>query len=108
MVHAHENLAARILANIFIWSFLFVPVVVLIYIKDWSFGLANSYLMFALGFGQLGIKVFALQWIFAFIISGILFFFSIVIATGSTLANIVEEPEQVPGVNNENAPLLPS
>ncbi|ODV59776.1 DUF1774 domain-containing protein [Ascoidea rubescens DSM 1968] len=108
MFHFHENLAARILANIFIWNFLFVPVFVLVTIKDWSFGLANSYLMFALGFGQLGIKVFALQWIFAFIISAVLFFFSVVVATGSTLANIGDGDEHVPGTNTENAPLLPS
>ena len=51
-------------------SFLFRGVLLLF--NDWAIGFTNAYLMFALAFGQLSTKVFALQWIFAFVIAGIL------------------------------------
>ena len=42
-------------------SFLFQGVLLLF--NDWAIGFTNAYLMFALAFGQLSTKVFALQWI---------------------------------------------
>ncbi|KAG7663981.1 uncharacterized protein J8A68_002482 [[Candida] subhashii] len=73
MCHVEEKLWARILANIFIWDFLLIGAIFLFLFRDWASGLSISYLMLALGFRQLATKIFALQWIFAFVISGVLF-----------------------------------
>lgn len=95
MLHIHK-LFGRILANVFIWDFLLVPGVFLLLFNDWAIGFSNAYLMFALAFGQLATKVFALQWIFAFIIAGILTVWSFVsFAVGGLREEI-----------GENAPLL--
>ncbi|CAI5757266.1 unnamed protein product [Candida verbasci] len=91
-----HKLWGRILANVFIWEFLLVPGIHLLLFNDWGVGFSTSFLMFALGWGQLGTKVFALQWIFAFVISGIL-------AVWSFIAMIVGSARQYTG---ENAPLL--
>lgn len=52
--------------------------------------------MFALAFGQLATKVFALQWIFAFVIAGIL----VVWSAGSMIIGGVRQ------ASGESAPLL--
>lgn len=91
-----HKLFGRIIANVLIWDFLLVPLVFIILFNDWGVGLSSTLLMFGLGLGQLLVKVFALQWIFAFVISGILFLFS-VIAMATTSFVIVEiETEQAP------------
>lgn len=73
MFNVEEKLWARILANIFIWDFFLLGIIFVYLFRDWASGLSTSYLMLALGFGQLGIKAFALQWIFAFVIAGLVF-----------------------------------
>ncbi|KAI3407120.1 hypothetical protein KGF56_000021 [Candida oxycetoniae] len=95
-LHIHKTWG-RIVANIFIWNFLLVPGFFLLLFNDWATGLSFSFLMFALGFGQLGTKVFALQWIFAFVIAGILLLWSFI-------AMIVGAPKQI--IDVEQAPLL--
>ncbi|KAL9107199.1 MAG: hypothetical protein Q9227_007899, partial [Pyrenula ochraceoflavens] len=78
MVNAH-HLAARIVANIFIWAFLGYGLFFLGAYKDYTMGFELSLLMLSMALSQLATKVFALQWIFAFAIMGVLFFFSLVI-----------------------------
>ncbi|KAG7661331.1 uncharacterized protein J8A68_005122 [[Candida] subhashii] len=97
MCHVEDKLWARILANVFIWDFLFAGVIFLYLFRDWTIGLTMSYLMVALGFGQLATKLFALQWIFAFVISGVLFGLSV-------FAFIISLCEPSPA---EREPLLP-
>lgn len=70
LFHA-RNWPARIVANVVIWNFLFVPAFFLALTGDYAIGLAFAWLTFSLGWGQLSTKVFALQWIFAFVISGL-------------------------------------
>ncbi|KAI5963661.1 uncharacterized protein KGF55_002541 [Candida pseudojiufengensis] len=86
----------RIVANVFIWVFLFVPGFFLTFFNDWATGVSFTYLLFALAFGQLATKVFALQWIFAFVIAGILAIWTI----GAMIVGGIKAP------NGENAPLL--
>lgn len=71
LFHVHK-LVGRILSNVLIWLFLFVPGFFLVAFNDYGVGLSSSVLTFGLGLGQLFTKAFALQWIFAFIISGLL------------------------------------
>lgn len=77
--------------------FLFVPGFFLVVFNDWGVGLSSSALVFSLGMGQLFTKLFALQWIFAFVISGLLLVLSVIVAlTGSLSKN----------ASSEGAPLL--
>ncbi|CAK9436176.1 uncharacterized protein LODBEIA_P07340 [Lodderomyces beijingensis] len=94
-LHIHKTWG-RILANVFIWDFLLVPGVFLILFNDWAIGLSSSYLMFAVAIGQLYTKVFALQWIFAFTIAGLLLVWSLIsMVVGGVRSEV-----------DENAPLL--
>ncbi|GMM33204.1 hypothetical protein DASC09_005290 [Saccharomycopsis crataegensis] len=97
------GLIARILANIFIWNFLFVPVLFIVFFGDWAIGLSSSLLMFGLGIGQIATKVFALQWIFAFIISGILALFSLIafVGYGTSFMVTIEREERAPLLSEE-------
>lgn len=102
---ASSGFVARVLANIFIWNFLLVPMFFLVVFADWGTGLAGSFLTLGIGFGQLFTKVFSLQWIFAFIISGLLFFFSLVTVAGlGTKASVVTDntAERAPLLNEDN------
>jgi hypothetical protein len=99
VVVGSNSLAARIVANVFIWDFLLVPGFALVVYRDWAVGLSSSFIVLALAFGQLFTRWFALQWIFAFVISGLLFLSSIAVWT-SNLKN-----ESSTG-NAENAPLI--
>lgn len=107
--HAHRGFFSRIVANMFIWEFLVVPGLFLILFKDWAIGFSSSFLVFGIGIAQLFTKLIALQWIFAFTISGALFFLSILIAiphlTPNTLNQIRVEAR---GGSSERAPLLES
>lgn len=90
-----HKLFGRIVSNVLIWDFLIIPMVFILFFNDWGVGLSSSYLMFGLGLGQLLVKAFALQWIFAFVISGVLLIFSFIsLVTGSFV--VVEETEQAP------------
>ncbi|KAI9842785.1 MAG: hypothetical protein M1837_006888, partial [Sclerophora amabilis] len=79
MVHAH-TLAARILANVFIWTILLFGAFFLAVFRDYTVGFELSILTAALGVGQFLTKVIAFQWIFAFVIMGTLFFLTLVVA----------------------------
>lgn len=94
VVVGSNSLAARIVANVFIWDFLLVPGFNLVVFRDWAVGLSSSLIVLALAFGQLFTKLFALQWIFAFVISGLLFLSSVAVWS-SKLKN-----------NSETAPLI--
>lgn len=84
LFHIHK-LFGRIVANVLIWDFLLIPGAFIVLFDDWGVGLSSSVLTFGLGWGQLFTKAFALQWIFAFIISGILFLSSVAVAFRGSL-----------------------
>jgi len=67
--HVHGTIG-RLLANIFIWIILLVGGGFVVFFRDWVFGFAIAYHTLSLALEQLAIKVIALQWIFAFVISG--------------------------------------
>ncbi|PSK41607.1 hypothetical protein C7M61_001293 [Candidozyma pseudohaemuli] len=97
LFHVHK-FVGRIIANILVWLFLFVPTFFIAVFNDWGIGLSSSALMFGLGLNQIFTKTFALQWIFAFVISGLLFVLSIAAAaTGKITKETTAE---------EGAPLL--
>lgn len=101
MFHSHnKSLLARILANVFIWEFLITPGAFLIFHNDWSVGLASSFLTFGVGLNQFFTKMIAFQWIFAFVIAGLLFIFSLFTLFGVFKKN----NNQL--TSNEQAPLL--
>lgn len=72
-----NNLATRVLANVFIWDYLIIGVAFLFLFNDYTVGISLSYLILGIALNQLFVKLIALQWIFAFIISGLLFFLSV-------------------------------
>jgi len=109
MVNA-ENLAARILANIAIWGILGYGLFFLAIFKDYTMGFNLSVLSAALGVHQFFLKVFALQWIFAFTIMSTLFVVTAIVAIpgffGKELSfgrNTVvsEDAERAPLLNDE-------
>lgn len=91
-----KHTAGRIIANVLIWDFLFVPMFYVLIYQDWAVGLSLSYLMLALGVGQVFTKLFGIQWVFAYIISALLFI-------GSTVVSLTGLPDVV---GEESAPLL--
>ncbi|KAK6197560.1 uncharacterized protein RJT21DRAFT_123388 [Scheffersomyces amazonensis] len=107
----HE-FVGRVISNILIWDFLIVPLLFLLLFGDWAVALTQSYFMLGVGIGQLFTKLFALQWIFAFVISGVLFVFSILVAITGGLPDdrripILEDVERRTGTGHaEGAPLL--
>jgi len=106
-VHSH-SLPARILANIAIWGILVYGFFFLVIFKDYTMGFALSILTASIGVGQFFTKAFALQWIFAFIIMGILFIATLVIAIPGILGkefSFRREQHVVPA-DQERAPLL--
>lgn len=98
---------ARILANVFIWEFLIVPGVFIVLFNDWAIGLSSSVLVFGIALAQLFTKIIALQWIFAFIISGLLFAVSILLAVPNlTPPQLRQVTSDARGNTAERAPLL--
>jgi hypothetical protein len=95
-----QSLAGRIVANVFIWNFMLVPTFFLAIYRDWSVGFSSSVLMLALGVGQLLTKVFALQWIFAFVISGYLFLASAAVLGSNLTVVKTTDAENAPLINN--------
>lgn len=102
MFHIHK-FVGRIVSNVLVWDFLIVPAMFLFLYNDYGVGFSSSVLMFGLGLGQLLTKVFALQWIFAFIISAILLVLSLVaLITGS----LYPKDNNTAVTDTEAAPLL--
>lgn len=97
LFHIHK-LVGRIIANILVWMFLLVPGFFIAVFNDWGIGLSSSALMFSLGLNQIFTKTFALQWIFAFVILGLLLILSVVAAV---TGRVTREPS-----TEEGAPLL--
>ncbi|OAL27705.1 hypothetical protein AYO22_03371 [Fonsecaea multimorphosa] len=79
MVPGATKLPARIVANIFIWGILMLGGFFLAVFKDYTMGFELAILALSLALGQLATKVVAFQWIFAFIIAGILFVLSLAV-----------------------------
>ncbi|KAG2735414.1 hypothetical protein G9P44_001628 [Scheffersomyces stipitis] len=102
------GLAARIIANVIVWDFLLVPGFLVLVFGDWGIGISSSIITFGLGLGQIFTKVIALQWIFSFVISGILLLLSVFAAvTGTTyvrteVITVVETNESAPLITNSN------
>ncbi|KAI9839167.1 MAG: hypothetical protein M1819_003160 [Sarea resinae] len=106
-VNAH-SLAARIVANVFVWEFLTYGAFYLFAFKDYSMGFAMSVLTAALGTSQFLTHVVALQWIFAFVIMAILFVVSFGVAVPSVAGGTFKfgREEHVVSEDVERAPLL--
>lgn len=77
------SLVMRIFANIFIWSILAYGGFFLLAYKDYTIGFWLSVLSASLGVAQFEAKTVALQWIFAFVIMGVLFSASFVLAVAT-------------------------
>lgn len=65
MVHCQKAIVCRVLANVAVWGILPFAGTFLIGYGDWTVGLETAFLTAGLGVGQLFMKAFALQWIFA-------------------------------------------
>ncbi|KAF2094170.1 DUF1774-domain-containing protein [Rhizodiscina lignyota] len=104
-VHAH-NLPARIVANIFIWSFLGYGLFFLSVYKDYTMGFELSVLSAALGVGQFFTRVIALQWEFAFAIMAALFLLSWAVAFPQVLGRDPFKRGEIVSEDRERAPLL--
>ncbi|KAH8593507.1 hypothetical protein B0O99DRAFT_627372 [Bisporella sp. PMI_857] len=103
-----DKLWARILANIAIWGILVYGGFFLVVYKDYTIGFALSILTAAIGVGQFFTKAFALQWIFAFTIMGLLFIFTLLIAVPGFFGKEISfrREGQVVSADQERAPLL--
>jgi len=105
-IAAHATgLAARILANVAIWGILVYGLFFLVTYKDYTMGFALSILTASLGVRQFFIKIIAFQWIFAFVIMGVLFVATLAIALPSVFGGFRREGAVVP-TDQERAPLL--
>ncbi|KAF2113167.1 hypothetical protein BDV96DRAFT_119077 [Lophiotrema nucula] len=105
MVHAH-GLAARIVANIFIWGILAYGLFFLAAYKDYTIGFALSVLAFSTGLGNFRSGVVQLQWIFAFTIGGLLFILSLAVGIPGLLGRDPFPRGQIVSEDRERAPLL--
>lgn len=101
-----RNLPARIVANVFIWGILAIGAFYLLVFKDYTIGFEFAILSLALALGQLATKVIAFQWIFAFVIAGVLLLLSIAVAIPGVLGQTKEDRPSVIDEDRERAPLL--
>jgi len=94
MVHCHDAVVCRVLANVAVWGIIPFAGVFIFGYGDWTVGLATAFLAAGLGVGQFFIKTFALQWIFAFTIMAIVFLstLSIICPIGSGIASAERAP----------------
>lgn len=107
MVGAHRNLAARVFANIAVWSFLVFGGFYLTVFKDYTLGFSMSYLSAGLGVYQFKEKVIAFQWIFAFVIMAVLFLSTVVIGVPTLFGRAGVEARAPAGAEDrERQPLL--
>ncbi|KAF1998707.1 hypothetical protein P154DRAFT_564472 [Amniculicola lignicola CBS 123094] len=105
VVHSN-NLAGRIVANIFIWSFLAYGTFFLAAYKDYTIGFALSILAFSTGVGQFFTHVIAFQWIFAFTIGAVLFVLSLAVGVPGLLGRDPFKRGAIVDEDRERAPLL--
>jgi len=108
-IAAHaKGSAARILANVAIWAIFVYGMSFLTTYRDYTMGFALSVLSASLGVQQFLIKAIALQWIFAFVIMGVLFVASLAIAVPGIFGQQVRfrSQEEPAPTDQERAPLL--
>lgn len=103
-----NSLAARIVANVFIWVIFVVGVGHIIFSQDHLFGYCMSFLTLSLALKQFSIKIISLQWIFAFAIFGAFLALSLYISTTKyynrdSLFRQIAHPEST---DREREPLL--
>lgn len=101
LFHAEKGLISRLIANVLIWDFLFIPLFFVLIWGDWAVGLGLALLTFGIGLSQLAIKAIALQWIFAFVIAGLVAAILLLVAFGT----VATRKTNLLG-GNEAAPLL--
>ncbi|KIW06024.1 uncharacterized protein PV09_03203 [Verruconis gallopava] len=104
-VHA-KHLAARIVANVFVWTWLVYGYFYLIVFKDWALGFSLSVLSAALGVAQFLTVIVAVQWIEAFIIMALLFLGSLAIAVPGIFGKDPFKRADGAGGDREREPLL--
>ncbi|KAF2243080.1 DUF1774-domain-containing protein [Trematosphaeria pertusa] len=101
-----DNLAARIVGNIFIWGFAAYGIFFLAAFKDYTMGFCLSVLAFSTGVGQFLGKIIELQWIFAFAIGALLFVLSLAVAFPAWIGRDIFPRGEVVSEDRERAPLL--
>ncbi|KAF2236937.1 DUF1774-domain-containing protein [Viridothelium virens] len=108
MLGAH-SVGARLFANLAIWLWLLFGGFFVIGYRDYILGFSLSVLSAALGIQQLLIKVLALQWIFAFVVMGLLSVASTAMA-GIDIAAVTKKmtngETNTHHITGETAPLL--
>lgn len=105
MVNAH-TLAARIVANIFIWGILVYGLFFLVAYKDYTMGFNLSVLSAAIGVAQFLTHIIAFQWIFAFVIMAVLFVLSLGVGVPGILGRDPFKRGEIVSEDRERAPLL--
>ncbi|KAJ5675764.1 hypothetical protein N7462_008661 [Penicillium macrosclerotiorum] len=105
--HSH-NLPGRIVANIFIWVILVVGLFHIAVRQDYALGYCLSFLTLSLALEQIGIKIIALQWIFAFVIFAVFLATSLYVSSTKyygrdSLFRRITHPEST---DRERQPLL--
>jgi len=104
-VHSH-HFAARVVANIFIWTWAVYGGFYLFVFKDWAIGFSLSVLAAALGVSQFLTVIIAVQWIEAFIIMALLFLVSLALAVPGVFGKDPFKRGDVVSEDRERAPLL--
>ncbi|KAK2773556.1 hypothetical protein FQN52_004535 [Onygenales sp. PD_12] len=72
-----DNLAKRIVANVFIWVWFVFGQSHIARRNDYAYGYSLSLLTLSLALKQFSLKIISLQWIFAFVIFGVFFVTSV-------------------------------
>ncbi|KAJ9609700.1 hypothetical protein H2200_006028 [Cladophialophora chaetospira] len=106
--HGRTSLAAHVVANLFIWGLLMLGLFFLAVFKDYTIGIELAILALSLAFGQIATKPVALQWIFAFVIAGVLFVLSIAVAAPKLFGadRSARQEGAIVSEDRERAPLL--
>jgi len=104
-VHSH-HFAARLVANIFIWTWAVYGAFYLVVFKDWAMGFALSVLSASLGVAQFFTVIIAAQWIEAFTIMALLFLVSLAVGVPGLLGKEPFKRGEIVSEDRERAPLL--
>ncbi|EPY52337.1 fungal protein [Schizosaccharomyces cryophilus OY26] len=94
-----RSIGCRVFSNVFIWFVAILYLAPILGFHDWALSLISAYLFGAIGVGQLLIHLFALQHIFAFIISGLMTLFA-------GLLFLLPYRQRRASLTGESAPLL--
>ncbi|KAK5093939.1 hypothetical protein LTR70_004465 [Exophiala xenobiotica] len=103
-----RSLAARIVANVFIWGILALGAFYLLIFKDYTMGFELAMLSLALAFGQITTHTIAVQWVFAFVIAGLLLVGTLAVAIPGLLGEgrNARPSQSIVDEDRERAPLL--